>query len=106
MAMDSDLEFGMCVVKLLCAIVIAMSLYKMASIQSYNYSYMTDGLGHGHNVRFETEKSHFIGDGQIGAPNFWNMGSVEETNAALQAASSDGTENFSDRKLGAALSGL
>ncbi len=97
--MDNDFALGYCVIKIVCLIVIAMSVHKIA----YSREYMNDGLvgnqqvsvpgsfGTANGVRFygETQQSMF---NNAEPPVFWNMGSVEDSNAALQAAASMGQD--------------
>lgn len=90
--MEDDLKLGLHIIVVLCLIVIAMSAYNV----SYGPSYMTDGSS-GANLRFAAttsgsngpQGSGFIGSGQLEAPVFWNMGSVEATDKELQAAARD-----------------
>lgn len=95
--MEDDLHLGLYVVLVLCAIVIAMSLYKLA----YSDSYMTGNQGAASLRVMGSERSDFMGSGSVEPPVFWNMGSVEDTNTLLQnaAASPDATETFKSRDL-------
>ncbi len=97
--MDSDFALGYCIIKIVCLIVIAMSVHKIA----YSREYMNDGLvgeqsvsvpgsyGTANGVRFygETQQSMFS---NAEPPVFWNMGSIEDSNAALQAAAAMGSD--------------
>ena len=96
--MEEDLQLGLCIIKVLCLIVIAMSVHKLA----YSAEPMTDRLVGASGMRFagvnsQVGLSGFSGDGQYESPVFWNQGSVEETNAALQAASHAPAEGLSNR---------
>ena len=90
--MEDDLKLGLHIIVVLCLIVIAMSSYNF----SYGPSYMTDGTS-GAGLRFASatsgsngpQGSGFVGSGQMEAPVFWNMGSVEESDKELQAAARD-----------------
>ena len=84
--MDSpdDIKMGLHIIVILCLIVIAMSQYNMA----YGSSYLTNAqaiASGGSNLRFQ-ERSQFIGSANSEPPVFYNMGSVDDTNKALQAA--------------------
>jgi hypothetical protein len=91
--MEDDLKLGLHIIVVLCLIVIAMSAYNV----SYGPSYMTDDGSSGANLRFAAttsgsngpQGSGFMGSGQLEAPVFWNMGSVEQTDQELQAAARD-----------------
>lgn len=88
-----DVMFGLQVIAVLCLVVIAMSQYRMAYS---DYSYMNDlqYINSGPTVRHQSLRSdRFTGDGQHERPLYWNIGSVEENNAELQAASRD-AENW------------
>jgi hypothetical protein len=77
--MDSDLILGFYVIVVLCLIVTALSLYKIAHS---NDSYFANKAS----LPLLSERSDFVGSGSMESPVFWNMGSVQETNAALQSA--------------------
>lgn len=90
---DMDVHLGLYIIVVLCLIVIAMSNYRLA----YGDEYMSNCLAGDSNaasMRFATElsgsgnttKSCFASGGNE-PPVFWNIGSVEDTNDALQAAS-------------------
>ncbi len=97
--MDSDFSLGYCIIKIICLIVIAMSVHKIA----YSREYMNDGLvgsqqvsvpgsfGTANGIRFygETQQSMF---NNPEPPVFWNAGSFEDSNSALQAAASMGVD--------------
>lgn len=85
----SQLQLGLCIIKVLCLIVIAMSVHKLATPA---YSYFDGDLAKA-SLPHVAERSDFIGDGSYESPKFWNQGSVEETNALLQQASAQ-KENF------------
>lgn len=90
--MEDDLKLGLHIIVVLCLIVIAMSSYNL----SYGPSFMADGTS-GANLRFASttsgsngpQGSGFTGSGQLEAPVFWNMGSVEQVDQELQAAAQD-----------------
>lgn len=87
MTEESDIKMGLMVILVLCFIVIAMSQYKMAYCGSeyFNDAYKAS-------LPFAGERSdRFIGGAE--PPVFWNMGSVSETNDALQAAASQKETN-------------
>jgi hypothetical protein len=91
---DMDVHLGLYIIVVLCLIVIAMSNYRLA----YGDEYMSNcyaGDTNASSMRFATElsgagnqtKSCFAGgSGGNEPPVFWNIGSVEDTNEALQAA--------------------
>lgn len=80
--MDDDLHLGLYIIKVLCLIVIAMSAYKLSyGSESYFADVGKADLPH------ISERSDFMGSGAVEAPVFWNIGSVQETNDLLQAAS-------------------
>lgn len=80
---DSDLNMGLYVIMVLCLIVIAMSSYKVAYCGD---SYFNDIYKA--SLPFAGERSdRFVGSGANEGPVFYNMGSVEDTNEALIAAS-------------------
>lgn len=78
--MDDDIQLGLYIIKVLCLIVIAMSVYKLSTS---NDSYFTSAKA---DLPHLTERSDFTGNGSLETPVFWNMGSVQETNDLLQAA--------------------
>lgn len=102
--MEEDLQLGLYVIVVLCFIVIAMAQYKLA-YQS-EYATGTDpmiGQGSAASMRFagERETAGFVGSSGAEAPSFWNMGSVEETNAELQkAAAEQQKESFGNKRPG------
>lgn len=78
MTEDSDLNMGLYIIVVLCLIVIAMSSYKVAYCGSDYFADMEKA-----SLPYAAERSdRFSGE----PPQFWNLGSVEETNALLQAA--------------------
>lgn len=89
--MDDDFKFSMCLIKVLCLIVIAMSLYRLA--YASEYSYLASNNLHPSNVRFDVEtsastgpvRSAFLGDGQYESPKFWNIGDLVATGASQQS---------------------
>lgn len=95
---DVDVQMGLYIIVVLCLIVIAMSNYKMA----YTDEYMGNLAGNASSQKFatelsgagnETHSSYFNGNGGNEAPVFWNIGSVEDTNEALQKASQQAESN-------------
>lgn len=100
--MEEDMLNGLFVVVIICLIVMAVSSYQVAFGSSYMSNAVTAYVSNpssvkgAANLRFAGESSQtglrgssgFIGSASNEAPVFWNLGSVEETNAALQAASS------------------
>jgi hypothetical protein len=94
--MENDLHLGLFVIKVLCLIVIAMSAYKVAYCSD---SYFTDPTMSKASLAHLAERSDFMGSGQVEAPVFWNLGSVEETNELLQKAATqvESTEGFKSR---------
>jgi hypothetical protein len=106
--MEEDMLNGLFVVVIICLIVIAFSSYQVAFGSSYMTNAVTGYVSNpgsvqgAANLRFAGESSQtglhgssgFVGNGANEAPVFWNMGSVEETNAALQAASAQKEEGF------------
>ena len=95
--MDEDLKLGMYIIVVLCLIVIAMSQYNMAYgamsfMQGEPLGKALQAANSGPDLRFASRlstpgQSEFIGTGSTEPPVFWNMGSVEDTDAALQSAS-------------------
>jgi hypothetical protein len=119
--MDDEYHQGFYIAVVLCLIVIAMSAYKVA-YTTENF----DGTA-GANLRMQSTLSglgqtkgvpvqYFTGSGAMEAPVFWNMGSVEKTNALLQAAAADmavdvaagdtTSEGFKSKELQNALNGM
>lgn len=98
--MEDDLHLGLYVIKVLCLIVIAMSLYKLTYSSD---SYMANAdMGAASLRTMGTERSDFMGSGGVEAPVFWNLGSVQDTNALLQKASTQvetNTEAFRSRDI-------
>jgi hypothetical protein len=98
--MEEDLQLGLCIIKVLCLIVIAMSLHRMAYPPEY---FVGEQMGKASLPHFAERTdfgtSHFIGDGQNDKPVFWNLGDVESTNAALQAARSTNEEGFTSNDI-------
>jgi hypothetical protein len=96
--MDDDLHLGLYVIKVLCLVVIAMSLYKV----SYGSdSYFSDKEQGAASLRMVTQRSDFMGSGSVEAPVFWNLGSVEDTNTLLQSAAktAETNESFTAKKI-------
>ncbi len=94
---DAELMTGLQVIAVLCLLVIAMSQYRMAYSE---YSYMDDlqYVNSGPSVRHQSLRSDkFTGDGQHERPVYWNLGSVDETNAELVSASRDTQNLYSQR---------
>lgn len=81
MTEDSELNMGLYIIVVLCLIVIAMSSYKVAYCGD---SYFADAQKS--SLPYAAERSDRFSE----PPVFYNFGSVEETNAALQAASREG----------------
>lgn len=79
--MDDEMHLGLCIIKVLCLLVIAMSLHKMAN----PYSYMAEPMNPRDAIMADS-RSNFLGDGQTQPPVFWNIGSVEDTDLLLQQA--------------------
>ncbi|MGL5934390.1 MAG: hypothetical protein ACRCZI_02085 [Cetobacterium sp.] len=80
MTEDSELNMGLYIIVVLCLIVIAMSSYKVAYCGD---SYFSDIYKA--SLPYAGERSdRFSGANE--QPSFFNFGSVEETNAALQEA--------------------
>jgi len=97
--MEDDLHLGLYVIKVLCLVVIAMSLYKITYTTD---SYMTNAdMGAASLRTHGTERSDFMGSGGVEQPVFWNLGSVQDTNALLQKAASqkETEEGFRSRDL-------
>ncbi len=101
--MDNDYALGYCLIKVICLIVIAISVHKLASSKEYMSGNNTlvgaqrvsvpNSFGTANGVRFysDVQQSMF---NNAEPPVFWNMGSVEETNEALQAAASMGPDKM------------
>jgi hypothetical protein len=98
MESESNIHVALCVIIVICFIVIAMSSYKSAFGSSYmsNSDYISDpssAIGKA-NIRFAGESSQqglapssgFIGSGINEPPVFYNTGSFEDVNKALQKA--------------------
>jgi hypothetical protein len=110
---EESLKFGMHVVNLLCLIIIALSVHKLANPRS-RYSYMEgEGEGEGEegfdgeecvlkgdgsdNVRYCSLRDGFSGDGANEFPSFWYVGDIEgntaynytQVNAELASAKFD-----------------
>lgn len=83
--MEDDLMLGLCIIKVLCLIVIAMSVHKMAYANEYFEGSFVDGCKAGVDPRYcgETSQSHF---NNAEAPVFWNAGSFSTIDSALQTA--------------------
>ncbi len=109
--MEEDLALGLCIIKVLCLIVIAMSVHKMA----YANEYFEGGCKPGQDPRYCSQRSDF---NNAEAPVFWNYGSADDINNALQAAvvhkesddgastSSFGNRDLVDNKLVGAMNGM
>ena len=114
--MDEDLNVGLCVIKVLCLIVIAMSVHKIAHPR---YSFMKSHIGGkeiasgGAGLRYQVEQenahvkstsapqSGFIGDGQYQAPNFWNIGDIrsqKDNSSKLLSTGAESSSSFKDGK--------
>lgn len=78
MTEDSELNMGLYIIVVLCLIVIAMSSYKVAYCGDSYFSDMYKA-----SLPYAGERSDRFSE----PPVFYNFGSVEETNAALQEAS-------------------
>jgi hypothetical protein len=90
---DYDQIFTM--VKMICLIIIAFSIW---NISSQNSSYFNDSQKA--DLPFVAERSdRFIGSGGNEPPVFYNLGSVSQIDAALQAAAKDPSDTFSDPNL-------
>ncbi len=90
--MQDDLSLGLCTITVLALIVIAMSVYKIANPPSCGYFNDMSKATLPH-VGERSDLGTFVGDGANERPVFWNQGSFEETNAALQAASREVENN-------------
>jgi hypothetical protein len=89
--MTPQIEFGICIIKLICLIVVATSVYKIANPVS-NFSNLNKAnLPH---IAERSDYSFFVGSGANEAPVFRNIGSVEETNDYLTNTSKGAGENF------------
>jgi hypothetical protein len=80
-----ELYLGLCIIKVLCLIVIAMGINKMANQSSYFADFTDPGR-----VRYLGENS-FPGatsymSGANEAPVFWNIGNLSEIDTAQQAS--------------------
>lgn len=97
--MDEELQLALCVIKVLCLIVIAMSVYKMANPPLYSYmsgSNLPLGANTGGaSMRFNTSiegglgTSGFVGDGAYETPVFWNNGDYDMISKEQSSASRD-----------------
>ena len=86
--MEDDLHIGLYIVVVLCLVVIAASAHKVAFTSS-SYFGEADKAALAH----RSERTDRFNGGGYEPPVFWNMGSVKETNEALQAASQEEKEN-------------
>jgi hypothetical protein len=96
MESESDIHLALFVIIVICLIVIAMSSYQSAYCSSYmsNSDYVSDpnSASGKANIRFAGESSQqglvpssgFIGSGINEPPVFYNTGSFEDVNKALQ----------------------
>jgi hypothetical protein len=101
MESESDIHLALFVIVVICLIVIAMSSYQSAYGSSYMTGQVTDYVSNpsstvgAANLRFAGESSQqglkgssgFIGSGMNEPPVFYNTGSFEDVNNALQTAS-------------------
>lgn len=92
--MEDDLALGFCIIKVLCLIVIAMSVHKLAYSNEYFESGRSGDMGASASMNprhhHELERSMF---NNAEPPVFWNQGNAESINAALQAAASGGVDS-------------
>lgn len=89
--MSDDMHSGLCYVMVLCLLVIAMSMHRMAYGQ---YSYFNDQVGgtvgagalsgSATNPRYMTQVQGGLSSFNGEPPVFWNLGDVESINSALQ----------------------
>jgi hypothetical protein len=93
--MDEDYSQLFTIVKMICLIIIALSVY---SISSQNSSYFDD-MRKASLPFISSRSDRFIGSGANEAPVFYNLGSVSQIDSALQAAAKDTTDTFSDPHL-------
>ncbi len=109
--MEDDLCLGLCVIKVLCLIVIAMSLHKIAYSNEYMWNPPSALSLHDQSQLplISHHASHQVSSFNGGEPPvFWNLGDVESVNEELQNASKStapdfNTSNFAGQPLEAKL---
>lgn len=89
--MDQDLYLGFCIVKVLCLIVIAMSLHRLAYPREYFGN--AEELGKAGLPHLAERTDKFIGSGANEAPVFWNIGDLEAVSSGLHEASAAPAES-------------
>jgi hypothetical protein len=101
--MNEDWQLAVCIIKVLCLLVIAMSVHRIANPRMYSYmagakSDLTGPAGmsnYGRSLPHAVEVegslgSSFVGDGQHESPVFYNVGSLEDLKRSqMSDASSD-----------------
>lgn len=80
--MDEDMYVGLCIIKVFCLIIIALSAHKIAYGSEY---FVGEQLGQA-SLPHMAERSDFSGDGQYERPVFWNHGDMDAINDELQKA--------------------
>jgi hypothetical protein len=100
--MEEDLALGLCIIKVLCLIVIAMSVHKMAYSNEYFGTGGTlagagmastplgYGTANGVNYLTETQQSMF---NNAEPPVFWNIGDLQAQDESLQSAAAQGVDS-------------
>ncbi len=86
--MDDDLSLGLIVIVVLCFIVIAMSVHKMAFASEYF------SVSDKNDVRYKTELQQSMFD-NAEPPVFYNFGSAADINNSLQAAAKKAPDSSS-----------
>lgn len=90
--MEDDLALGLCIIKVLCLIVIAMGVHKVAYANEYMWS-PPSAL----NLQDQSQNSlhsyQASGFDNAEPPVFWNLGSVEAVDKELHAAAAMGVDS-------------